>query len=125
MDDEKYQKELFQFEKPKRLFPRLAKILPKADFEGRVLITFTLERIVFISIGILMIMVLTYALGVERGRRFSGAAVSIPNKPLEQKMAGCVIGSDYPAPIVDHAAAREATLARFKVVKGAGEALEG
>lgn len=45
--------------------------------------------------------------------------------PLEQKMAGCVIGSDYPAPIVDHAAAREATLARFKVVKGAGEALEG
>lgn len=37
---------------------------------------------------------------------------------LEQKMAGCVIGRDYPAPVVDHAAAREATLARFKVVKG-------
>ncbi len=36
---------------------------------------------------------------------------------LEQRMAGCVIGTDYPAPVVDHALAREATLARFKVVK--------
>ncbi|WP_026224823.1 cryptochrome/photolyase family protein [Methyloversatilis thermotolerans] len=44
--------------------------------------------------------------------------------PLEQKMAGCAIGSDYPAPIVDHAQAREATLARFKAVKGASEAPE-
>ena len=31
----------------------------------------------------------------------------------EQEAAGCVIGSDYPAPIVDHAAARERALARY------------
>jgi deoxyribodipyrimidine photo-lyase len=37
--------------------------------------------------------------------------------PLEQRMAGCVIGRDYPGPVVDHAAARDATLARFKAAK--------
>ena len=35
----------------------------------------------------------------------------------EQQRAGCVIGRDYPAPIVDHAQARERTLARYAVVK--------
>ena len=38
--------------------------------------------------------------------------------PQRQEEAGCVIGSDYPAPIVDHAQAREKTLARYAVVKG-------
>jgi len=28
-----------------------------------------------------------------------------------------VLGRDYPAPVVDHAVAREATLARYAVVK--------
>ena len=36
---------------------------------------------------------------------------------LEQEAIGVVIGRDYPAPIVDHARAREATLARYAVVK--------
>jgi deoxyribodipyrimidine photo-lyase len=31
----------------------------------------------------------------------------------EQRRAGCVIGQDYPAPVVDHAMARERTLAAF------------
>ena len=35
----------------------------------------------------------------------------------EQEALGVVIGRDYPAPIVDHAAARERTLARYAVVK--------
>ncbi len=39
--------------------------------------------------------------------------------PVEQQCAGCVIGRDYPAPIVDHAQARARTLARFGVVKAA------
>jgi deoxyribodipyrimidine photo-lyase len=38
-------------------------------------------------------------------------------RPLDLQAAGVVLGRDYPAPIVDHAAAREATLARFAVVK--------
>jgi deoxyribodipyrimidine photo-lyase len=34
-----------------------------------------------------------------------------------QRAAGCVIGVDYPPPIVDHAQAREKTLARYAAVK--------
>jgi deoxyribodipyrimidine photo-lyase len=34
--------------------------------------------------------------------------------PLLQEAIGCVIGRDYPAPIVDHATARAAALAMFK-----------
>jgi deoxyribodipyrimidine photo-lyase len=36
---------------------------------------------------------------------------------LEQEALGIVIGRDYPGPIVDHAAAREKTLARYAIVK--------
>ena len=38
-------------------------------------------------------------------------------KPLELQTAEVVIGKTYPAPIVDHAEAREKTLARYAVVK--------
>jgi deoxyribodipyrimidine photo-lyase len=34
-----------------------------------------------------------------------------------QKEAGCIIGIDYPAPVVDHALARAKTLRRYEVVK--------
>jgi deoxyribodipyrimidine photo-lyase len=37
--------------------------------------------------------------------------------PARQREAGCVIGADYPAPIVDHAEARVKTLARYAVVR--------
>jgi deoxyribodipyrimidine photo-lyase len=37
--------------------------------------------------------------------------------PLEQQACGCVIGRDYPAPIVDHAAQRERALALFRSVR--------
>ena len=36
---------------------------------------------------------------------------------IEQEALGTIIGRDYPAPIVDHARARDATLARYAVVK--------
>lgn len=36
---------------------------------------------------------------------------------LEQESLGVVIGRDYPAPVVDHAQAREQTLARYAIVK--------
>jgi deoxyribodipyrimidine photo-lyase len=32
----------------------------------------------------------------------------------EQRQAGCIIGQDYPAPIVDHAWARERALAAYR-----------
>lgn len=37
--------------------------------------------------------------------------------PLEQQSIGCVIGQDYPAPIVNHALARERVLAAYKRAK--------
>ena len=39
--------------------------------------------------------------------------------PLEQQAAHCIIGRDYPAPIVDHEQARKRTLARYAVVRDA------
>ena len=33
---------------------------------------------------------------------------------LEQRQAGCVIGRDYPAPVVDHAVQRAKALALYK-----------
>jgi deoxyribodipyrimidine photo-lyase len=36
----------------------------------------------------------------------------------EQQAAGCVIGRDYPAPIVDHKAERERALERYRAVAG-------
>lgn len=37
--------------------------------------------------------------------------------PLEQKRSGCIIGQDYPRPIVDHKLARQRTLDAYQVVK--------
>ena len=68
-------------------------------------------------------------------RRYLPELAKVPDKyihapwtlpPIDQKLAGCVIGVDYPAPVVDHAKARERTLARFGVLKGeAGEVPPG
>lgn len=80
MSDEKYQKELFKFEEPKKPFSRFSGIFPKADFEGRVAITLTLEKLVFISIGIVMCMVIIYALGVESGKR---RTAQVPFQPKQ------------------------------------------
>ena len=37
--------------------------------------------------------------------------------PLEQKRSGCIIGQDYPKPIVDHKLARQRTLDAYKLAK--------
>lgn len=42
-------------------------------------------------------------------------------KPLVLQAAGVALGSDYPLPIVDHDAARKATLARYGVVRSPRE----
>jgi deoxyribodipyrimidine photo-lyase len=40
--------------------------------------------------------------------------------PLEQQAAGCVIGRDYPAPVVDHAERRLRALAIYKKIRAGG-----
>ena len=61
-------------------------------------------------------------------RRYLPELAKLPDKylhapwtapPLEQQAAGCVIGKDYPEPIVDHAGARERCLDLFKTVRSA------
>jgi deoxyribodipyrimidine photo-lyase len=37
--------------------------------------------------------------------------------PAEQERAGCIIGRDYPAPVVDHEAARKRTLERYAAAR--------
>ncbi len=39
--------------------------------------------------------------------------------PMDQAAAGCLIGRDYPGPMVDHAAARERALAAFTAARDA------
>ena len=69
MEDERPQKELFPFETPKKRFSGLAGIFRKAGIDGSVFaITLKIDKLVFISIAIIMLMVIVYALGVERGR---------------------------------------------------------
>ncbi|MBX3703002.1 MAG: deoxyribodipyrimidine photo-lyase [Steroidobacteraceae bacterium] len=41
--------------------------------------------------------------------------------PLEQQAAGCMIGRDYPAPVVRHDEARQRTLARYGAVRRRAE----
>ena len=85
MEEEKGQKELFEFEKPKRSFPKHSNFLPKADFERNILITLSLEKIIFISIGLILAMVVVYALGVEVGR--TRAASQIVQQVSVKKVA--------------------------------------
>ena len=39
----------------------------------------------------------------------------------EQEAAGCVIGRDYPEPIVDHKRERERALARYRAISRAAQ----
>lgn len=63
-------------------------------------------------------------------RRYLPQLASLPDealhapweaRPVDLAAAGIVLGRDYPLPVVDHAQAREQTLARYAVVKEAKE----
>jgi len=63
-------------------------------------------------------------------RRYLPELAQVPDRHIHapwlmdaatQEAAGCRIGRDYPAPIVDHAEARAETLARFKVLRNPDE----
>ncbi|CAM9687475.1 unnamed protein product [Phaeothamnion confervicola] len=53
--------------------------------------------------------------------RVPGRFIHAPWKlaPLDQQAAGCVIGKDYPAPVVEHDVARKRTLERYGKVRRA------
>jgi len=74
MTDGGYQKELFEFKDPKKPFVKLGRILPKSGF----VVALTPEKAVFSAIGLIMFMVIVYALGVERGKAISIESVVVP-----------------------------------------------
>jgi cell division septation protein DedD len=77
MESEKYQSELFELDKPRGPQRKLDSVFPRSRFA----VTLTLERLVFISIGIIMLMVALYALGVEKGKA-NRRALSPLQKPI-------------------------------------------
>ncbi|MBN2453085.1 MAG: SPOR domain-containing protein [Candidatus Omnitrophica bacterium] len=86
MEEEKYQKELFEFDQPRKSFSIITDMLPKPNLEGNVSVTLTLEKIIFICIGIVMMMVIVYALGVDNGKSRAQATApavkQVPAPPL-------------------------------------------
>src|SRR3989338_9168642 len=91
MEDERTtQKEFFEFEKSKKPAPVFGRIFTKTD----VAVTLSLEVLVFISIGLIMLMVIVYALGIEKGK--SSQVLSI--KPVvEAKVLKPVFEEEVPA----------------------------
>ena len=62
-------------------------------------------------------------------RRYLPQLAALPNaglhapweaRPVDLTAAGIVLGRDYPLPVVQHEVARQRTLQRYSVVKGAG-----
>lgn len=83
MDEERQQKELFEFKPARKRFPALAGIFRKAGIDGSVFaVTLRIDKLVFISIAIIMMMVIVYALGVERGR-FVTARMAAPARAVK------------------------------------------
>ena len=70
METERYQKELFEIDEPKKTFLGLGHIFHKRPdvFANKPAMVLTPERIIFTLIGIVMLLVLVYAFGVERGK---------------------------------------------------------
>ena len=68
MQNDNAQKELFEFEKPKKIFPRFRGIFPGPNLENSFSVTMTLDKLIFVAIAMIMLLVVVYALGVERGK---------------------------------------------------------
>lgn len=88
MDEERPQKELFEFEPPRKRFSGIAGMFRKAGIDGSVFaITLKIDKLVFISIAVIMTMVMVYALGVERGKSVTPKASSAPLPAAAQTKA--------------------------------------
>jgi cell division septation protein DedD len=72
MEEERYQKELFEFKPPRRTFPGFRKL----HIRGDLALTLNLEKMIFAAIGVLMLLVVVYAVGVEKGKTMQGAAAA-------------------------------------------------
>lgn len=73
MEKDNIQKELFEFDVPKRRPSSLRQLFQKTDFK----VSLSAEKLVFVSIGIIMLLVVFFALGVENGKAISVKAADV------------------------------------------------
>jgi len=79
MEKDNIQKELFEFDPPKKQPNRFGRFFQKTD----IAISLGAEKLVFISIGIMMLFVVSFALGVERGKAISGRTEQADTGPAQ------------------------------------------
>lgn len=115
MKEQSLQKELFkEFEEPKKKVKKTDTILPK----NYILFNVSYEQIIFITIGIIMLMVLLFSLGVERGKRLIYSKVS-----KEETRAGIVSIEDLkkdstsPGPLVTETSTPEPKDEEAKIIE--------
>lgn len=87
MENENYQKELFEFDPPKKTAAKFGNIFQRTDF----VIVLTPEKMVFAAIGIIMLMVIFFALGVEKGKATVYPAAATPRMALKNIAVSPVI----------------------------------
>src|SRR3989338_2025093 len=98
MEDSRFQKELFEFSPPKkRRFSGFGRLFKSNDLVVRL----SAERMVFILIASLMLMVVIYALGVERGKA--------PKKPMPRVLPTRPIAKAAPKDVERNDAVRAAS----------------
>lgn len=110
MKTELMQKELFnEFESPKKRGKKkgAGSILPK----NYILFNVSYEQVVFISIGVIMLMVLVFSLGVERGKRLNPEQIKV-SVNLPETASGIIEETNKDKKIKEVKAAPPAALAK-------------
>ena len=80
MEKDNTQKELFEFAAPpKKQSNGFGRIFQKTDFT----VSIGAEKLVFVLIGIIMLVVVSFALGVERGKAISAKAAETAGAPAQ------------------------------------------
>jgi hypothetical protein len=111
--EDRYQKELFDdLDKQKKSSFKNDNLVPKTKFS----LTLSLEKTVFTSIAIMMIVVVVYAIGIERGKIVQRES---PQLPVEKTIKSITIGGprpvQLPAPQPDPVAEKKAQAVEKKI----------
>ena len=114
MEKDNIQKELFnEFDAPRKKPKGFGQFFQKTDFA----VSLSPEKLVFVSIGMTMLLVVSFALGVERGKVISGNIIQA-DAPVAQAPAKQVVQVKAPV-AVTNIAPKEKTQANIaKTVSG-------
>jgi len=119
MEKENTQKELFKFDSPKKHPEGFRRFFQKTDL----ILSLSAEKLVFVSIGIVMLIVVSFALGVERGKAISSTntesrtSQTLPAKEAEQARAVNTVTNITPKERVQAAAVKSPAQAQKQANK--------